>query len=117
MFVFNNDEKSYHLLALWLFGFPDFFIFFFTLQHICLILVSTEMPFFLLKFAISECRMKRTKELKSICPCFLICKGEVMLIFCDQQLLNPFCLKKKKQKMMIHLKWQIEDAFKKAGVT
>lgn len=29
MFVFNNDEKSYHLLALWLFGFPDFFIFFF----------------------------------------------------------------------------------------
>lgn len=26
MFVFNNDEKSYHLLALWLFGFSDFFL-------------------------------------------------------------------------------------------
>jgi len=62
----------------------------------CLILVSTEMLLFLLKLAVSECEMKRTKQLRSICPCLVICKGEVtLLIFCDQQLLNQFCKKKR----------------------
>lgn len=60
----------------------------------CLILVSTEMLLYLLKFVVSKCKMKRTKQF-SICPRFGVCKGEVrLLIICDQELLNGFSLKK-----------------------
>lgn len=53
--------------------------------------------FLLPKFAASECKIKRTKLLMSVCPRFVSCKGEVtLLIFGDQQLLNPFCLKTEK---------------------
>lgn len=53
----------------------------------------------MLKFAVSECKMKRTKQLMSICPGFVFCKGELtLLISCDQQLLNQFCLKKSSNK-------------------
>lgn len=60
MFVFNSDKKKLSFI-----GFVSL------LEHMYLISAPAEMLLLLLKFAASEWKMKRTKQLMSICPGFV----------------------------------------------